>query len=116
MIKSKKSKLFDHCDVETAVDTENNVVTVSVSFKEHMETEPVRVLYSASDVMEAIAKTGIPTAGVVAGISNQLNNRIVEYRSAEYKFSLLATEGPKKVNSPAPAKKSTPKRAKKIKA
>lgn len=128
MTKSKKSKLFDHCNVETSVDTENNVVTVSVSFKEHMETEPVRVLYSASDVMAAVATAGIPAASVVAGTSNQLNNRIVEHRTAEYKFSLLAptrskkkpapttTEGPKKVAKSAPEKKSTPRRAKKAKA
>lgn len=114
MTKSKKSKLFDHCDVETSVDTENNIVTVSVSFKEHMETEPTRVLYSASDVMAAIASSGIPAANVVAGISSQLNNRIVEYRTAQYKFSLLASETPKKTSTgTSGTAKTSPRRTKK---
>ena len=117
MVKSKKSKLFDHCSVTTSVDPENNIVDVSVSFKEHMETEPVRVLYSASDVMKAISETGIPVASIVSGTSNQLNNRIVEYRTAEYKFSLLPIEepAPRKVTTTTVAK-PTLRRTKKAKA
>ena len=50
-----KNSLYDHCDVDTVIDKENQTVTVNVTFKEHM-SDATRVRYLWTDVQQAISQ------------------------------------------------------------
>lgn len=113
MVKTK-SKLYDHCHVDTSIDTDKNTVSVHVSFKEHMVTEKTRVKYTAADVLLAITNNGVPAAEVVLGQSLVLSNRTREYLSGEYVFSMVA----KKAVTPKPLvvpKETSNKKTNKVK-
>ena len=82
-------QLYNHCDVVTTVDKEENTVHVEVSYKAHVLESSERFLYTAGDVLSAVCQSGIPVAEVLAGHANTLNNRTTLYTSSNYVFSLI---------------------------
>jgi hypothetical protein len=116
-------QLYNHCDVVTTVDKEENTVHVEVSYKAHVLESSERFLYTAGDVLSAVCQSGIPVAEVLAGHANTLNNRTTLYTSSNYVFSLIpkkaaeaaeAAEEVKEVaENPSPKTSIPPKRSRK---
>jgi hypothetical protein len=108
-----KNPLYDHCNVITEIDKEENTVAVKVDFKQHVLQQEARVRYTSSDISNALNSNGTPVAEIITGSSEMLDNGTTKYLSAKYLFSLvpkpvsLAPE-PVKV-SPAPTGKKSPR-------
>jgi hypothetical protein len=109
-----KHQLYNHCDVVTTVDRENNTVHVDVAYKPHVLESEVRVVYTANDVLDAVRQSGIPVADIASGHARTLNNRTTMYTSSSYVLSLIPK---KEVEQPAecevaevPKPKPKPKR------
>ena len=86
-----KNSLYDHCDVDTVIDKENQTVTVNVTFKEHM-SDATRVRYLWTDVQQAISQKGIPVQNILSNGNRALDNDIPTNTSATYVFSLGVKE------------------------
>ena len=84
-----KNSLYDHCDVDVVLDKKELTATVSVNFKPHV-LESGRVRYTASDVMNAVKKKGVPVTKIVSGLHHPLENDVKENNSVTYVFSLAS--------------------------
>ena len=84
-----KNPLYDHCNVITEINKEENTVAVKVDFKQHVLQQEARVRYTSSDISNALSSNGTPVAEVITGTNEMLDNRTTKYLSAKYLFSLV---------------------------
>jgi len=99
---SDKNKRFrNHCNIDVAIDRENNSVVVDISYKDEMLEPPqcwARQVYDRAHVVEELLRQGIAVGPATIGGHLQLDNTSshAKYPSttASYVFPLAAPSQP----------------------
>ena len=99
---SDKNKRFrNHCDIDVAIDRENNSVMVDVSYKSEMLETPQcwsRQVYGRTSVVEELARQGIAVGPATSGGHLELDNTTEHAKypriSASYVFPLSVPSQP----------------------
>jgi len=95
---SDKNKRFrNHCNIDVAIDRENNSVVVDVSYKDEMLEPPqcwARQVYNRATVVEELSRQGIavgpPSSGGHLELDNTTSHAKYPSTSASYVFPLSA--------------------------
>jgi hypothetical protein len=99
---SDKNKRFrNHCNIDVAIDRENNSVVVDVTYKNEMLETPQcwsRHVYGRANIVEELTRQGIsvgpPTSGGHLEMDNTTAHAKYPSTSASYVFPMIAPAQP----------------------